>query len=200
MTILEYNLKIRSKTTYKVPINFGEKRYDQKKIFSYTLFEDKSAKEIRFDSKKVFVYKFSSDNFLSEIAVYNSAKELEKKIEFELISKEERNIKFRDSTPGNGDGNHCAFEFDGNDKLWKFSFHRVDSFLGYHISGEISLNKMGDFYEERYFQFDVKKKRKNLKCVLINEYEYFDNELDEIANYVLENGWNFPQHMKEYLK
>lgn len=198
--ILEYDPKIRSKTTFIVPINFGEKKYGQKRLFSYTVFEEGAAKEIQFDSKKVLIYKFSEDNFLSELYEYKSEKELEKKTKFELIKKEKQNIRFRDWTPGNGDGNHCSFEFDNNDKLWRFSFHRAYSFLGYRISGEISLNTMGDFLEERYFQFDYEKKRKDLYLVLVNEYDYFNNKLDTIANYVLENGWDLPQEMKEYLK
>lgn len=198
MTILEFNPKIRTKTTYQVPIIFGDIKYEQKKIFSYTIFNNKSASEIRFNTKNVFVYKFGEDNFLSELNEYKTEKELNKRTKFELISKEEKNIKFRDWTPGNGDGNHCSFEFDEDEKIWRFSFHRVDSFLGYQISGEVSLNKMGDFEEERYFQFDNQKRGKELKWVLVNEYEYFNNKLDEVANYILENGWNLPNTMKEY--
>jgi len=200
MTILEYNPKIRSKTTYLVPIYFGDKKHSQKKFFSYTIFVNKLAKEIRFDTKKVLIYKFGEDNFLSELREYTSENELERKIRFELISKEDGNIKFKDWTIENGDGNHCNFEFDDVNKTWKFSFHRVNSFLGYQISGEISLNKMGDFKEETYFQFDNLKKGKELKWDLVNEYEYFNNKLDEIANYILENGWSLPNEMKEYLK
>lgn len=200
MTILEYNPKIRSKTTYFVPVNFGEKNYGQKRVFSYTIFNDKSAKEIRFDDKKVLIYKFGENSFLTELSEYKSENELERKTRFELINKEEKQIKFRDWTPENGDGNHCNFEFDEDEKIWKFSFQRVNSFLGYKISGEISLNKMGDFEEERYYQNDNQKKRRELQMVLTNEYEYFDNKLDEIANHILENGWNLTNEMKEYLK
>lgn len=200
MTILEYNPKIRSKTTYIVPMKFGEEKYSEKKIFSYTLFENKSAKEFRFDSNRILIYKFGENNFLSEIAEYKSETELERRTKFELIKKEELDIRFKDWTPENGDGNHCHFKFDEKEEIWKFSFHRVDSFLGYQIKGEISLNEMGDFKEERYFQSDSKKRKYELIRVLVNEYEYFNNKLDEIANYVLQNGWNIPEEMKSYLK
>jgi hypothetical protein len=39
MTVLEYNSEIRTKTTYTVPILFGEPQYDKKKIFSYSIYD-----------------------------------------------------------------------------------------------------------------------------------------------------------------
>lgn len=200
MTILELKPEIRSKTTYSVPIIFGDIKYSQRKIFSYTIFKDKVGKEIRFDSKKILRYEFGENKFLSNLTEYTPQNEIERNIKFELISRDEDNIKFRDWTIKNGDGNHCQFELSESKSLWRFNFHRVNSFLGYRISGEISLNEMGDFKEERYYQYDTTKKSKELKWVLVNEYDYINNKLDEVANYIFENGWSLPNEMQNYLK
>lgn len=195
MTILEKNQRIKSKTTFNVPIKFGDTKFDNRKLFSYTMYKEKIAREIRFPTKEVLIYEFDENNFLKGLSCYNSDDKLKFKTKFELISSENQEMKFIDWTPGNGDGNHGSLIFLPENQQWRISFPRVDSFLGYKKVGIFTTNELGDFIKEEYYDSvkDV------LETCLINEYEYYNNSLDEIAKNILENGWNLAEDMMNYI-
>lgn len=169
MTILEFNKKIKSKTTFNAPIKYGDAKLDKRSLFSYTIYDDKRAREIRFTTKEIFIYEFDQNNFLKGFSCYNSDDSLKFKTKFELISKEKHEIRFKDWTPGNGDGNHGTLIYLPENQYWKISFPRVDSFLGYKKVGILRTNELGDFAKEEYYDRDSN----ILEVCLINEYEYF---------------------------
>ena len=195
MTILEINGSIKSKTAYSIPIKFGEAQLGKRSLFSYTKYNDSVAKEIRFSTKEVFIYKFDTDGFVKELSCYDSIDKLKFRTKFELISRGKHEIKFRDCTPGNGDGNHGTLIFSEANKNWNLSFHRVDSFLGTKKTGLFTTNDLGDFVKEEYYRRDDQ----TLELSLINEYEYFNISLDQIADHILENDWNLPKWMTDFV-
>ena len=195
MTILEIDQRIKSKTTFNIPIKYGDKKLERRNLFSYTLYGDKIAQEVRFSTKEVFVYEFDENNFLKGLSCYNSDDELKFKTKFELISRNDHEIRFKDWTPGNGDGNHGLLIFLPDKQYWRISFPRVNSFLGYKKIGTFTINELGDFVKEEYFdsESDV------LEICLINEYEYLNNSLDEIAREILNNGWGLTDEMINFI-
>lgn len=196
MTHIEINPKIKSKTTFNVPVLFGAPQPEKKKLFSYTIFDKKIAKEIRFASSEVYIYKFDKNNFIKEITVYNSDNTIKSKTKFEFTSKEEGVIKFLDWTPGGRTANKATLKYSSDKGCWKLTFHRVSTFIGYKKYGLYTTNELGDFSEEKYYDGykDV------LEKYLVNNYEYFENSLDNIARNILKNGWIMSKEELDYIK
>ena len=188
MTILTFDENIASKTTYHVPVLFGDPKYDDRKLFSYSIYEDKIVKEVRFAEKEVVIWHFDQSNFLSLIETYNESNQLLKtKIEF--IEKTDGKFIFRDWTPGNGDGNHGTLSFVNGRQNCELNFHRVDSFLGYHIKGVFKCNELGLFVEEKYYQWDLGQKEYIFAKMVVNEYTMKEHQIDKVARKVLADGW-----------
>lgn len=196
MTYIEINPKIKSKTTFNVPILFGTPQPAKRKLFSYTIFDKKTAKEIRFASSEIYIYEFDENNFIKEITVYNSDNTVKSKTKFEFTSKGEGVIKFLDWTPGGRTANKANLEYCADKKYWKLTFHRVSTFIGHKKYGLYTTNELGDFLEEKYYDGykDV------LEKCLMNEYEYFENTLDDTARSILRDGWAISEQELNYLK
>lgn len=190
MTNLEFNQNIASKTTYSVPVLFGEPKYDNRKLYSYSIYEDNIVKEIRFHDKNIIKYYFDQDNFLSVIDTYNQNNELTR-TKIELIEKSDNKTIFRDSTPGNGDGNHGTFEFKNENRDCELTFHRVNSFLGYNFKGLFKCNELGLFNEEQYFQGDSARRNFKFVRMLTNHYTMKKSKMDNLARKILAKGWSF---------
>lgn len=187
MTILELNPDIVSKTAFIIPTLFGELKYDKRRLFSYSIYESNIVKEVRFCDRKVIIYAFGENKFLSSINIYEGDKKY--KINIELIEKTETEIKFRDWSPGNGDGNHGTLEILDSGLTRNLRFPRVDSFLGYKMKATFKCNDSGMFLEEHYSQWNDTTKSYKLKMILSNEYTMKTNMVDTLAREILSNGW-----------
>ena len=196
MIVLEFNPKIKSKTTFEVPILYGTPQFDKKKLFSHTVFEDRKAKEVRFSLNEICVSDFDENNFITGRTIYLSDNTIKEKTIFKFEDKDEEKTSFRDSTPGNGGGNTGILRYLPDENIWRLSFGRVSSFLGYKKYVILTSNDAGDFIKEEHYTWE----KKVLEKCLINEYEYFENTLHTIAENILANGWNLSEKVKNYLE
>lgn len=188
MNNLEYNPNIISKTTFNVPVLFGDIQYSKRKLFSYSIYENEVIREIRFLSRKVLRYEYDKQRFLSKIKIYDENNGIET-FEFEFVERSGNHIEFRDWTPGNGNGNHGTLTSIDNGQQYELKFHRVDSYLGYNIKANFKADKMGLFTEEQYFQREKYENSHVLKCVYQNEYALKNSEIDTLAREILTSGW-----------
>lgn len=185
--MLFYNPNIRRKTTYKRLPLFGELK--DRNLYSYSIYDDYEVKEILFDEKKVKCYKYNRQNaFLDSLEIYNEKNEMERRYYFDITANGPNQLEFKESsfkrTPQVGcRGKLLKSSVELGESV--LTFHRVDSFLGYRIKLNISENKNGDYLEEAYF--DIKQDK--LLYVLENEFEYYENELEQIAKNILNKGW-----------
>lgn len=191
MTILEFNSEIRTKTTYAVPVLFGEPQYDKKKILSYSIYDNNVINELKFKQNRLKKYFFDKTNFLSRIETYNKSSRLETRVNFELIEKKENNILFRHFFVNTEVGNHGRLEIQNETNTSVLKFTRVNSFLGYKIQAHFIGNDISLFQEEHHFKYD--KDQLFLESVYLNSYEMKINFLDKLANKILSQGWTLDE-------
>ena len=188
--ILTLNSAIRSKTTYKAPVLFGEPQYDKCDLFSYSIYEKQLISEVRFRGREVVKRYFDSKNYLIKIEVYNHANQLIKATRFEVRDiSESGEIVFEDWTNGGKSPNIGMLLFVKSQNIWNLSFHRRNSFLGYRIQAKMEIGKHGVVEKETYWTFDQSNKLHVLQNAFNNLYEMVDKPIENMATEILKNGW-----------
>lgn len=202
--ILTLNSAIRSKTTYKAPVLFGEPQYDKCDLFSYSIYEKQLISEVRFSEREVIKHYFDSKNCLIKIEVYNHTNQLIKATRFEVRDiSESGEIVFEDWTNGGKSPNIGMLLYVKSQNIWNLSFHRRYSFLGYRIQAKMELGKQGVVEKETYWTFDQPNKLHVLQNVFNNLYEMVDKPIENLAIEILKNGWkgfNVLPHKKLQIK
>ncbi|MEI6755353.1 MAG: hypothetical protein WCK78_19615 [Paludibacter sp.] len=185
--MLFYNSNIRRKTTFKIPVIFGEENVTKKELYSYSIFtKELEVKEIVFELKQVFVFKYNPTTlFLDSLEIYNNKNERIRRYYFDLITNESNSLKFKESF-FERDKNVCIGYLEKQADFHELSFHRVDSFLGHRKVVKLLENEYGDYIREEHYEW----KKDILEYVLENMYEYYESSLDKLSSTILENGWN----------
>ena len=184
------NRAIRSKTTMSAPILFGEPQYDKCNLFSYSIYGKGIISEVRFIEKRVVKHFFDIENRLINIEVYDQTNTLIIATKFEVRHITDSLILFHDWTNMGKTPNIGSLRYDPSDEIWKLSFNRRYSFLGYRTQGKIEVNTSHLMEKESYFTFDSLTKQHVLKKAFINQYEMVNKPIEEFAAKILRNGWD----------
>ncbi|MDP3453190.1 MAG: hypothetical protein Q8R90_09570 [Bacteroidales bacterium] len=199
MINLVLNTEIRSRTTYEIPVLFGNPQMNKKKLYSYSVFNESVCDEIIFDDKSVAKHIYDSNCFLKSSIMYNSENVIVKSLKFEFLDKDEKGFNFIDWTPGGMTGNNARYYYDDSEKNWKLMFRRVDTFLGYKVFAVFKVNEKNDPIEESYLKSNFKDFDPILERLFIHSYEYKSSDLDRIHKYIMEYGWDLSSEMQEYI-
>jgi hypothetical protein len=197
MITLEFNPNIRSKKTYKVPINLGEALYDKRKLFSYSIYEDNIIREFIFGENRVLKYIFDDTGFLRQIEKYSENGNQEYSTSFELLEKENQNIRFREYFRRSQAGNHGHLQFNQETKSFSLTFHRVNSYFGYKVEAIYLGNDLSLAIEEQYYKCETE--RPILENILLNTYEMKINSLDHLVSKIISDGWSLNQSDRQML-
>ena len=92
MINLVLNKEIRSRTTYEIPVLFGNPQMNKKKLYSYSVFNESICDEIIFDDKSVAKHIYDSNCFLKSSIMYNSENVIVKSLQFEFLDKDEKEL------------------------------------------------------------------------------------------------------------
>jgi hypothetical protein len=191
MDFLHLNLNIRTKTTYIIPVLFGEFKYENKRLFSYSIYEKHKIKEVRFESNTVLIYSFDENKNLKRIEEYDKFNKLIKETKIEIIKREPDEIIIHDWTVGGRVPNVGTISTTEFDKISLLRFHRVNSFLGYKSKVKIIDNNEGLVQETMHFERGDLSKMLSDKPLfsLLYKYEMKVNTLDTICMKILNDGW-----------
>ena len=188
--MLFYNPNIRRKITYKKTVIFG--RPQERKLYSYSIFENFEEIEFVFDEKITNKYQYNIEtNFLDSLKVYGENNEMKKRYFFDITQQDSNILEFKESffQRDNKTGCYGKLVYESTEQennYCNLTFHRVDSYLGYRIRLRITRNNNGDFSVEEFYDT----KTDELQFILENEFEYFESELEIMAQKILKNGWN----------
>ncbi len=190
MINLVLNKAIRSRTTYEIPVLFGNKQMDKKTLFSYSKFMNNICEEVIFPDKNVAIHEYDKNEFIRSTKIYNSHNEIVKSTIFEFKEKNEQGYFFIDRTLAGPSGNSAFFGINEADSTWSLYFNRVDSFLGYKKKAKFQFNEDGDPIEESQYSYEINSSHPILERVFIHSYDYINRKLDDIHNDIMKNGWS----------
>ena len=125
MINLVLNKDIRSRTTYEIPVLFGNPQMDQKKLYSYSIFSENTCEEVIFIDKTVAKHVYDINNFLKSTTVYNSENKIVRSDKFEFTEKIEKGYDFIDRSLCGTVGNSARYCYSDDEKFWKLNFNRV---------------------------------------------------------------------------
>lgn len=177
--MLFYNSNIRRKTTYKIPLLFGDEKKAKRELYSYSIFAEHEAQEVVFETQNVNVYKYDPiSNFIESLEVYNNKNERITKYVFNIIKNEPELFEFEHA--------RCHGYLKNTHKEYgTLSFSHVNSFWGYRRKIKLFKNEAGDFIREEFYEYKID----ILEYVLENEFEYYNSNLESKVLDILENGW-----------
>jgi len=90
-----YNTNIRRITGFSIPILFGETQPTKRELFSYSIYNDFSVKQLRFKEKEIYQYDYNREtSFIESLKVYSSKNILTGELHFELIQNTTGLIEF----------------------------------------------------------------------------------------------------------
>ncbi|MEA4868812.1 hypothetical protein SDC9_88031 [bioreactor metagenome] len=197
MINLKINNNISARETWSVPILFGDPVFENKHLYSYSVFTGNMCKEIIFQERVIAKHEYDSDNFLKKTSLYDYENNLIKSTDFSLMNSFEGGYEFVDWTPGGAIGNPGSYSERG-DGRWRVCFRRSESFLGNNMLAEMVLNEFKDPIEEFHYKSQSNNKgSSNLESLFLHSYEYKHGFLREVYDFITRNGWDMPAEMKE---
>lgn len=190
MDFLQLNVNIRTKITYHIPVVSGALKYENKKLFSYSIYEKHKIRELRFATNEVVIYSFDENKNLTRIDVYDKRNKLIKETKIQLTEGDGHEMVLKAWTDGANTPNiGTIVKMDEDTSMLTFS--RVNTFLGYKSKVSMIKNKEGLVGETVHFEAGNSKKHEVDKVLyaLLYAYEMKTNSLDHIAAKILNQGW-----------
>lgn len=182
-----YNSNIRRITSFSIPVLFGEAQPTKQELFSYSIYNDFSVKQLRFKEKELYHYDYNTKTgFIETLKVYSSKNILTGELYFELIQHKTDLIEFKHTfrngkSPVTGKLKRIS-EF-GDYELF---FSRVGevTFLGYKHC-RFTINEDFDLLKEIY----CNPKTAQIEVLIENKFEFYNSKIEQKANDILTNGW-----------
>lgn len=182
-----YNTNIRRIIGFSIPILFGETQPTKRELFSYSIYNDFSVKQLRFKEKEIYQYNYNRETgFIESLKVYSSKNILTGELHFELIQNTTGLIEFMHTFRNGKSPVTGKLTQIGNSGEYKLFFSRVGevTFLGYKHC-QFIIDDNFDLHEERYYN----PKTLQMKLLIQNEFEFFNSQIEQRATEILMNGW-----------
>jgi hypothetical protein len=182
-----YNANIRRITGFSIPILFGEEQPTKRELFSYSIYNDFSVKQLRFKNKEIYQYDYNRETgFIESLKVYSSKNILTGELLFELIQNKTDLIEFKHTFRGGKSPVTGELTKISNLGEYKLFFSRVGevTFLGYK-NCKFIINDNFDVLEEMYYN----PKTLQIDLLIRSEFEFFNSQIESKATNILTNGW-----------
>ncbi|GEM_PF-3139795 len=189
MIFLKINKNIRTRTDFQYRIEFGRVLEASKSLASISFYEELEIRTLNFIDKTYSLQKYDDNHLISSYEVFELGHNVPStSIKFKSKITKEGLISINTSPL---DNHGILSRID--ESLYKFSFNRVHSFLGYETNCHFGFtyyysNK--DISRSQYIKENGKDSTVEILKSFTHEYQYRNTEIEDLARKILSNGWD----------
>jgi hypothetical protein len=197
MLLLKFDENIRTRTTYKSKIQFGNV-LPGKELHSFSIFGENEIRTVIFKEKEFEYWSFDEQGNLSKYQKYGLSHNVPIiDAEIKIREEDETHIEF-DSKDNRGSSGNLSIGTLKTDSInkWTLSFSRVETFLGYNIKFEF-ITEGGTIVQTKKYAWNYDEKAMELKNSFSHEYQFRELRLERLVENIFSNGWDEKYVSKE---
>ena len=192
--MLFFNDKIKTRTSFVHPVQFGEILHSKQELYSFSFFNDSLINEINFKNKTLEIWKFSDNCFVrsyEKFSLSNNMPLISVSFNLETTNQQSEIKSFYCQIRGK-DWN-TADIIKINDSSVEFSFNRVFSYLGNETNcyfGQKFILENSIIKETHTIKNNNKNRSTEIILALSHSYQFKEYGIENTAKNILQFGWN----------
>jgi hypothetical protein len=196
--MIQYDDKIRTRTSFAHPLEFGKILLERQSLFSFSTFENNEVREIFFQTKQVGIWRYNAENLLESFQLFGFD-DVEPVVDAPLtydspsLSLEQipgEQIQFYSYNKRTGESNWSIGTYRKTEEgFWKLTFSRVSTFLGHNVYVEDDFTDGNISFSKKYRR-DNNKKAFVLEYALSHEYQFKETYLEQVVSEIFSKGWD----------